>query len=174
MQNRNLQNNESRGSSCGPSHGSATYRLTSFSSRVFQGLITLPSAGAVWAGYMCMCARVSVCVCCTNMYVCWGRRRAGRCAPSQVNQLGGADLEAGPCQGLLSWMQVLGGADLFLESFSQGLNRGTFPSAITIKIIIINTAVAYISPARLLPDLRTLGQQQTCRHYSLTLGPGKP
>ena len=44
------------------------------------------------------------------------------------------------------------------RSFSQGIHSGTFSSAILIKIIIINSAVAYISPASLSPDLKTLGK----------------
>lgn len=55
---------------------------------------------------------------------------------------------------LLSWAQGLSGA----SSFSQGINKGTFFSVIMIKIIIINTAVTYISPASLSPDLKTLGK----------------
>lgn len=92
-------------------------------------------------------AHVCLCVC-----ICAGERhRAG-----QVNQLGAEQIRRllffNHC--LLSWAQGLSGASLF----SQGINKGTFSSVIMIKIIIINTAVAYISPASLSPDLKTLGK----------------
>ena len=94
-----------------------------------------------------MRACVCLCVC-----ICVGERhRAG-----QVNQLGAEQIRRllffNHC--LLSWAQGLSGASLF----SQGINKGTFSSVIMIKIIIINTAVAYISSASLSPDLKTLGK----------------
>lgn len=103
-----------------------------------------------WSSSGCTHVRVRVCLCvCTCVRE---RRRAG-----QVNQLGGEQIQSlfyFFYHFLLSWAQGLSGA----SSFSQGINKGTFFSVIMIKIIIINTAVAYISPASLSPDLKTLGK----------------
>lgn len=78
--------------------------------------------------------------------------------PGQVTQLRGEQIWrlsfAIACSpGLKAWV-----VPARFQSFSQGINRGTFSSVITIKIIIINSAVAYISPVSLSPHLKTLGK----------------
>lgn len=84
----------------------------------------------------------------------------------------GEEPEAVLCQGSLPWAQGLGVGNLFPQSFPQGMDRGACSSVIMTTIIIINTAIAYVSPEPVSPDLRTLGKQQICWLYSHTPGPG--
>lgn len=101
------------------------------------------------------------------MHVCVSgeRRQAERRHAWPANHLGGSGFGGCICQCLLSWAQGLCGASSFLQPFSQSIIRGTFSSIIMIKIIIINTAVACISPESFIPRTQNFGQTANLRAF---------